>query len=137
MEPVVLRCHLPAAVRPGVYWPDAEPPVIFVHDDLHPHEERSVVAHELAHHRRGGGINRAWMPATWDAEVAREEWMCDRDAAALLIPPPELSRWMDENLHDWETGIGPRDVADAFGVSVRIAEAALDNLTRWERATGA
>lgn len=132
MEPIVLRCHLPPEARPGVYWPRHGRAYVLVHHDLHPHEERSVIAHELAHHRRGG-IDWPGMPDDWGAVVAREEWLTDRDAARMLIPEPELSAWVEERLVDETVGIGPRDVADAFGVTERIAVAALENLTRWER----
>lgn len=136
MEPRVLRCHLPEEVRPGLYWPDGDPPYILVHDELHPHEERSVVAHELAHHRRGGGISRSFMPHGWRREVAREERKTDRAAARELVPPADLSAWIDG--HDWDlhVGIGPRDVADEYGVTERIARAALENLNEWERTRG-
>lgn len=131
--PRILDIDLPERLRPGIYWPTSDGTYILVQHDLHPHERRSVIAHELAHHRRGGGIDRPGSHPMWQAIVAREEWMCDRDAARMLIPEPELSRWVDEHLVDETIGIGPRDVADAFGVTIRIAEAALDNLTRYER----
>lgn len=132
MEPTVLRAALPHHLRPGIYWPTATGSYIVVHDALHPHDERSVVAHERAHHRRGGGIDAAWMPRDWQAVVAREERACDREAAAQLVPVGDLSAWCDEQA-DVGVGVGPADVAAEWCVNRRLAEAALDNLTRYER----
>lgn len=135
-DPIVARVPLPPHLRPAHYWPRGGLPIVLVHDDLPIHEERSAVAHEIAHHERGGGIDRAGMPATWRPVVARDEAATDRDAAHKLLPPDELSAWVDERLVDVEVGIGPVDVAAEFNITLRLAEAALDNLTDWERTIG-
>jgi hypothetical protein len=128
----IIRAHLPLRLRPGCYWPKPERAYILVHDELHPLHERAVVEHEMAHHRRGGGVDRPWMPALWRSRVARDEMECNREAADRLVPVDELAVFCDRMASLGE-GVGPDEVMTEFDCTRRVAEDALDNLTRHER----
>lgn len=124
--------ELPDDLGAGVYWPTGDGAWIFLDDRLPDHEAVEVLAHELAHHARGGGVGRCGMPPTWRPLVARDERECDLDAAGMLIDVEELAGYADE-LAGLGYGIHPQDVMREWEVSWRVACDALDNLTRRER----
>lgn len=130
----VIRMHLPRALRPGCYWPKRDRAYVLVHDELHPTEERAVVEHEMEHHRRGGGIDRPWMPHLWRPRAQRDEAECHRAAAVRLVPVDELATFCDR-MADLGEGVGPAEVMHEFDCTRRVAEDALDHLTRHERGT--
>lgn len=77
-------------------------------------ERNAVLAHELVHEERGGGIDHPGMPAGWQAIVAREELIVDREAARRLIPTDELAAFIAARV-----SIGPvtvEELADEFDV---------------------
>ncbi len=53
-------------------------------------ERNAVLAHELVHAERGGGIDYVGAPPAWAAVVAREEQCVDRVTACRLVPTAEL-----------------------------------------------
>lgn len=130
----VIKAHLPARLRPGIYWPRPDGAYVLVQEGLDPREERFVIEHEMAHHRRGGGIDRPWMPRIWRTRVACEERHCDRIAAEAIVPVTNLASFCDR-MADLGEGVGPDEVMAEYDVSRRVAEYALDNLTAHERGT--
>lgn len=98
----VHACHLPEGML-GCYQPDSAR--IWFDLRLTPAERRSVIAHELGHHRYG---DRTSTPAA--------ERRADRFAASLLIDPAEYARI--ERIHSdvWT-------IADELQVTVKIVEA--------------
>ncbi len=93
--------------------------VIVLSPSLDPVERRVALAHELIHLERGGGIDRPDMPATWLAEVAREEAAVDAEVARRLVPRRAL---LDL---DRSSGLGAPEVAERFEVTLELAERAM------------
>ena len=56
-------------------------------------ERDAVLAHELVHAERGGGIDYVDAPPGWGAVVAREERIVDLEVARRLVPAEELARF--------------------------------------------
>lgn len=125
----VLVRRLPDDVYPGIYWTRPRP-AIFIDDRLDEREKDHVLAHELVHHVRGAVPDSGCL--TWWAVVAREESRVDHLAARWLIPLDALARFCDERA-DVGEGVGPDEVMHEFDCTRRVAEHALDNLTRHER----
>src|SRR3954453_10260337 len=81
---VFARRALPDGLR-GVYGRRGDRVAIVVDIELDPDERNAVLAHELVHDERGGGIDAAYMPPGWDAVVAREEDLVEREVARRLV----------------------------------------------------
>jgi hypothetical protein len=69
------------------------PATITLACDLTRRERTAVLAHELVHLERGGGIDYEGAPAAWNSVVAREERIVDREVACRLVPEAELRRF--------------------------------------------
>lgn len=85
----VLHLDLPDWAGNGLLWPKDSRWYILVRAGLDRHEAAAVVAHELAHWRRGVDPHH-WMPDTWAPIAAREERACDDLAATMLIDLRDL-----------------------------------------------
>ncbi|MBW3663523.1 MAG: hypothetical protein KY469_10525 [Actinobacteria bacterium] len=129
---LLLIRNLPASVGGGMYLPDEHGAAIVLDRALTQQQRRDVLAHELVHDERGGGAHHPAMPDTWASRVAIDEAQVDREAASRLVPVEALAGFCDR-MADLGEGVGPDEVMDEFDVTRRIAEAALDNLTRHER----
>lgn len=113
-DDLVVRQHpLPAVTGGGVYWRD-DPSLIILDPGLVEPLRGEVLAHELVHHERG---LRPW-------SVAREEQAVDDLVAHRLVDWGELVEHVRGRLA-LDLGVGPDDVAHAFGVSERVATRAL------------
>jgi hypothetical protein len=82
-EPLIGLCDVDAAGGP----------LITLADDLTRSERNAVLAHELIHLERGGGIGFVGAPPSWRAVVEREELIIDREVARRLVPTAELRRF--------------------------------------------
>lgn len=92
-------------------------------------ERRCVIAHERAHLTRGPLITDPGAHPAWQAVVAREERLVDQQAAGHLVPEDELARAVNDWLREG-TPVEVRRVAEAFGVTLHVAEVALAGLSR-------
>jgi len=99
--------------------------VIAVDVDLDPVERNAVLAHELVHDERGGGIDASYMPPGWDAVVAREEDLVEREVARRLVPAAELTTFLALREELGEP-VMVSDVADEFGVPPWVAARACE-----------
>lgn len=86
-----------------------------------------MLAHELVHDERGGGCDAPGMPTTWDAVVARDEHVVEREVARWLIPFEELLAFIDRRCGA-ELGVTVWEVAEEFDVPDYVAERALRDL---------
>jgi Zn-dependent peptidase ImmA (M78 family) len=120
---VVLVDHLPAGLR-GCYISDGETAVIAVDRNLPEAEREAVIAHELAHHERGGSGHRADAPPSWRVVVAREEERVDRLVAERLAPDPVVQRVV-RRLGDLGEAVTAEGVADELGVARSVAHRSL------------
>lgn len=96
---------------------------IVLHDDLDRVERNAVLAHELVHEERGGGIDWPGMPPAWSAVVAREELLVDREVAERLIPQAELEEFVRSRGSVGPVTIG--EIAVEFDVPEWIVRARL------------
>lgn len=131
-----IRLHmekLPEGCGDALYarWDDGSA-VIVLSPDLDRRERNDGLAHELIHDERRGGARHPGMPATWQARVAIDELQVRRETAARLVPVDELAAFCDR-MADLGEGVGPTEVMEEFDCTRRVAEDALDNLTRHER----
>lgn len=115
---------LPEVLGGGVYIPDDHWAAILIDRSLGRRQRNALLAHELIHHRRGGGTSRQGMPATWEPIARREELIVDREVAQRLVPLEELAGLMAE-ADDLEVTIEAWQVADHFDVTVEVAELAM------------
>jgi hypothetical protein len=110
------------------------PPTITLARTLDRVERNAVLAHELVHLERGGGIDFAGAPRSWRAVVEREEHIVDREVARRLVPLQELRRFanaraeageavtVDDVMEEWDVPHWvARDAVEAFLVSRRRA----------------
>jgi hypothetical protein len=125
---------LPDEVGPGITVEHRGRPVILLLEQMHPVDRLCTLAHEVAHVQRGGGVDLPGAPASWGPVVARDEAATEMLAATQLVPPAALSAWVDAQA-DVGEAVGPMEVAQEWGVSVRLAITALAALTMWERRT--
>jgi hypothetical protein len=82
----------------------------------------AVLAHELQHVERGGGVDHPAMPVTWAAIVRREELLADRATAAAMVPVDVLRDWLCRQ----DGGVTAGDVALEWEVPVWLAVVALE-----------
>lgn len=102
-------------------WIDGRP-VVYIDPRLHPYERAEVLAHELAHARRG---HRPRIEGPqWRPVAMREEAACDRDAATMLLDLGWLADVMALAEADGIT-ITAHDVAAEAEVTVAVAERAM------------
>lgn len=123
---VLLVAGLPAGLR-GCYVSDGETAVIAVDRDLPPAERDAVIAHERAHHERGGSGHRADAPEGWHVAVAREEARVDGLVAERLAPDPVVHQVV-RRLGDLGEAVTAQGVADELGVSRSVAQRSLHRL---------
>jgi hypothetical protein len=71
-------------------------PTITLANNLTRAERNAVLAHELVHLERGGGIDHDGAPPSWRDVVAREEAIVDREVARRLVPTGELRRFLHQ-----------------------------------------
>jgi hypothetical protein len=128
---VVLVEGLPGGLR-GCYVTDGEAAVIAVDRNLPPAERDAVIAHEQAHHERGGSGHRADAPPGWGAVVAREEARVERLVAERLAPDPVVHQVV-RRLGDLGEAVTAEGVADELGVARSVAHQALRRLQEQER----
>lgn len=88
-----------------------------------------VIAHETAHLRRGVSAYTPDQPPQWQAVIAREEQLVDREAAGSLIGTDELSAAVEALVTAGEP-VTPKAVAAAMEVAEPVARIALDQLRR-------
>ncbi len=113
---------LPEVTGGGLFWP-SDPAVIVIDDRLEEPERREVLAHELVHHERGGA-RHAGQSGEWHVVVAREEGVVNDEVARRLVPRVPLIELIRGRLALGE-GTSSVEVAEAFGVSSRLARRAL------------
>ena len=101
--------------------------VIVIDPALGGADQRAVLTHELIHHERGGAVERADAPPSWQSVVEREERAVDREVAHRLVPPDELDRLIAEGRSIGD-GVAAADVAARFEVPIWVASLALDRL---------
>lgn len=89
----VLHVDLPDWAGDGLLWPKGGRWYILVRYELDRPDAAAVVAHELAHWRRGI-MSHHQMPESWGPFAAREETACNDLAAAMLIDLHELRSTM-------------------------------------------
>lgn len=94
---------------------------MIIDDRLDRRSWRATVAHEAAHHERGGSAEHHGQPRTWDAVVERDELACDNQAARWVVPLDELVPWLAAR-GDEPTTIA--DIAEQWDVPEWIAEVA-------------
>lgn len=109
----------PQQGRLGLYIPRLR--AIIIKPDLHPHDRRTVLAHEIRHHETGTRHTY-----TGREEQLRVEHDCDRVAAQRLIPFPALA---DEVAGSADPGLW----AMSLRVNGRMIRARLRSLTPGER----
>ncbi len=88
-------------------------------------ERNAVLAHELVHLERGGGVDYAGSPPSWQAVVAREERIVDREVARRLVPPRELHRLARARRSTGDP-VTIDDVIEEFDVPEWVARDAVD-----------
>jgi hypothetical protein len=121
---VVVVCCLPAEAQPGLYWPRVDGFYILVHDELDEPERSIVLAHELEHHRRGGGADAAGMPPMWAACVARDEEAVDKAVARRAVPLNDL-REILAACEAFDHGVTAAEIAGDYGVTRDVAARAM------------
>lgn len=100
-------------------------PTITLERELTSEEGRAVLAHELVHLERGGGVDYAGSPPSWQAIVEREERIVDLEVARRLVPAPELQRFARARVEAGEV-VTIDDVMEEWGVPHWVARDALD-----------
>jgi hypothetical protein len=128
---VVLVEGLPGGLR-GCYVTDGEAAVIAVDRNLPAVERDAVIAHEQAHHERGGSGHRAEAPPGWGAVVAREEARVERLVAERLAPDRVVHQVV-RRLGDLGEAVTAEGVADELGVARSVAHQALLRLQDQDR----
>jgi len=123
--------HLPAGLR-GCYVSDGEVAVIAVDRNLPATERAAVIAHELAHHERGGSGHRADAPEGWPAVVAREEARVDRLVAERLAPDRAVIQVV-RRFGGLGEAVTAEGVADELGVARSVAHESLCRLQERRR----
>lgn len=123
---MVLLEGLPGGLR-GFYVTDGTDAVIAVDRNLPRAEREAVIAHEQAHHERGGSGHRADAPPGWGAVVTREEARVERLVAERLAPDPVVHRVV-RRLGDLGEAVTAEGVADELGVARSVAHHALQRL---------
>ena len=98
-------------------------PVVYLDPRLPRPERAAVLAHELAHARRGR-LPRPGPPADFGPLVVREERACDWEAARMLVDLGWLADVMAMAEADGVT-VTPVDVAADAEVTVSVAELAM------------
>ena len=93
---------------------------IVVDVDLDPIERNAVLAHD----ERGGGIDAPYMPPGWDAVVAREEELVEREVARRLVPVRELDAFLERRRELGEPVL-VGDIIEEFDVPAWVADRAL------------
>lgn len=121
---VFARRRLPDGLL-GVHGRRGDRVAIVVDVDLDPVERNAVLAHELVHDERGGGIDAPYMPPGWDAVVAREEHLVEREVARRLVPLDELRAFVERRRELGEP-VTVGDVVEEFDVPVWVAVRACD-----------
>ena len=108
--------------------------VIVVDPQLGEADRRAVLTHELIHHERGDPLAGVEAPAGLELLRDREERAVDDEVARRLVPVEllrDLVAQADELGPDAAgAGIGPREVAEHFGVPAAVARRALERLAR-------
>jgi hypothetical protein len=92
-------------------------------------DRTAVLAHELEHIARGGGLPEPIPGMRWGAILAREEATVDRAAVDQLVPPAELDTWITARVAD-DSHVDAVAVSDAWAVPQRYAAIALDAATK-------
>src|SRR5689334_2606770 len=128
---VVLVEGLPGGLR-GCYVTDGEAAVIAVDRNLPPAEREAAIAHEQAHHERGGSGHRRDAPPGWGAVVAREEARVERLVAQRLAPDPVVHQVV-RRLGGLGEAVTAEGVADELGVARSVAHQALLRLQDQQR----
>jgi hypothetical protein len=122
------RISLPAQFGGAVYWPLSRYTAIFIDRGERRRRRRCLLAHELVHDERGGGIDAHYMPPTWRAVVRREEGWVNDTVADRLVPPSQLRTFCTRQTSTGE-GVTPAQVAVEFDVTQEIAARALRRLS--------
>lgn len=125
------RRDLPDGVH-GVHVQRDGRTVVLLDRSLDRTARHAVLTHELIHDERGGGADYHGMPALWRPRVAIDELQVHRETALRIVPLAELAAFCDQQA-DLGHGVGPDEVMAEFECTRRVAEDALDNLTRHER----
>jgi hypothetical protein len=120
------RAHLPSGVD-AVRWSDGRRTLILLDRSLDRAGRRAALAHELEHHRRGGGACQPAMPPTWRAVARREEEIVDRAVARRLVPQDDLVAFIVRQGTIGEP-VTALDVAEQFDVPPAVADRALQLL---------
>lgn len=120
---VFARRPLPAGLL-GVYGRRGNRAAIVVDVDLDQQARNAVLAHELVHDERGGGIDAPYMPASWADVVVREERFVEREVARRLVPPAELDAFV-ERRRQLEEPVMVGDVVEEFDVPAWVAAEAV------------
>lgn len=115
---------LPAETGGGVYVPTSDGGIIALCSTLTQVQRRCVLAHETIHHEHGGGSDYPGMPSAWRAVAMREERRVDDEAVRRLVPMGELLEFC-VRVADAQGSLGPREVAEEFDVTEKVAERAL------------
>ena len=118
---------LPDGVR-GVYWPRQHRSAVIISSRLDQRERRAALAHELVHDERGGGVEFLGQHDMWDAVVAREEHIVEREVARHLVPRHKLIAFIEQRMTVEPAGVTIHEVADEFEVPDHVAERALRQL---------
>jgi hypothetical protein len=125
---------LPASTGGGLYLRYADGTGCIAIDPILTFADRiDAIGHELVHHERGGGAHGRG-DRRFRLDRIREERRVWRIVASRRVPVDALADFADR-MADLGEGVGPAEVMAEFDVTRRVAEAALDNLTRHERGT--
>ncbi len=104
-------------------------PIAFIRADRPDERKRFSLCHELAHFVLATELaGRALTAQTLDAAVS-EEYICDKVAGAMLMPPEWIMRFKNEP----RVLATVRKVARAAGVSQSAALVRLRDVLRWDR----
>jgi hypothetical protein len=122
-----LRTELPPVTGGGVYWPLDKPgqAAVLIDERAGRVERRCLLAHELVHDERGGGISGSVMPRSWAAVIAREERCVDDIVARRLVPLDDLLAFARAKA-EIDGHATAADVAEQFDVTEEVATRALE-----------
>lgn len=118
---------LPDAVGGAVYFPRDGWAGIAIDRRLTRVDRNAALAHELAHHRRGGGVITDGMPEQWCELVARDERAVHNEVARRLVPLEELASLIASIVDDGQP-VEVWEIAEAFEVPDDVARRAMQML---------
>lgn len=88
-------------------------------------ERTATLAHELVHAQRGGGCADVLPGMRWDAVLAREELIVDRQVTDQLLDPVEFDAWIAGEVQA-DRSVDERTVSIEWAVPMWIARIGLE-----------